>query len=80
LVPAIGLSALLWGVVWYGGLQLYMRWKGLQLTVTREPYIEQEEENGEWVMKYETVRHVWLARHTVSESVFGTMEDRGIEM
>jgi hypothetical protein len=61
LVPAIGLSALLWGAVWWGGMKLYMRWAGLKLKVTRWPYIQQEEENGEWTVRYEIVKHRWMA-------------------
>jgi hypothetical protein len=61
LVPAIGLSALLWGVIWWVGMKVYMRWTGLRLIVTSKPYIQQEEENGEWVMKYEIIRHRWTA-------------------
>jgi len=60
-VPTIGLSALLWGVIWWGGMNVYMRWAGLKLIVTRRPYIQQEEENGEWTVKSEIVKHRWMA-------------------
>jgi hypothetical protein len=68
LVPAIGISTFFWGIIWYCGLQLVMHWRGQQLQVTRKPYIVQEEENGEWVMKYELIRHVWKATGTTSGS------------
>jgi hypothetical protein len=60
-VPTVGLSALLWGAIWWGGMNVYMRWAGLKLIVTRRPYIQQEEENGEWTVKYEIVKHRWMA-------------------
>ena len=42
-------------------MKLYMNWTGLRLIVTRKAFIQQEEENGEWVMGYEIVRHRWTA-------------------
>jgi hypothetical protein len=42
-------------------MKLYMRWAGLKLIVSRRPYIQQEEENGEWTVKYEIVKHRWMA-------------------
>jgi len=42
-------------------MKVYRRYTGLRLIVTRQPYIQQEEENGEWVMKYEIIRHRWTA-------------------
>lgn len=60
-MPTIGLSSLLWGSGWWGGMKLYMRWAGLKLIVSRRPYIQQEEENGEWTVKYEIVKHRWMA-------------------
>jgi hypothetical protein len=61
LVPTIGLSTLLWGVIWWGGMKVYMRLTGRKLIVTRRPLIEQEEADGEWTMKYEIVKHRWAA-------------------
>jgi Amino acid permease len=68
LVPTIGISTLFWGMLWWVGLHLVMRWRGQQLKVTRKPYILQDEENGEWVMKYEIIRHVWKASIAGSDS------------
>jgi hypothetical protein len=61
LAPVIGISALLWGVVWWLGMKVYMRWKGLKLVVTRTPWIEQQEEDGEWTLRYEIIKHRWVA-------------------
>jgi len=68
LVPAIGLSALLWGAAWWGGMNVYMRWAGLKLIVTRQSFIQQEEENGEWTVRYELVKHRWMADIGANES------------
>ena len=38
LVPLIGVTAPLWGLVWYGGLCAYSWYSGRQLNVTREAY------------------------------------------
>jgi hypothetical protein len=38
-----------------------MRWRGQELKVTRKPCIVQDGENGEWVMRYEIIQHVWRA-------------------
>ena len=43
-------------------------WKGHVLKVERKPYIVQDEEDGEWVMKYEIIRHEWKASVAVGES------------
>jgi len=45
-----------------------MRWAGLKLIVTRRPVIQQEEENGEWTVKYEIVKHRWMADIGANES------------
>jgi hypothetical protein len=68
IVPAIGLFALFWGVIWWGGMKVYMRWAGLKLVVSRRPYIQQEEENGEWTVKYEIVKHRWIADTGANDS------------
>jgi hypothetical protein len=58
-VPTVGMSTLLWGVVWYGGLKMVMRYRGQELDVHRRPAIVQDEEDGEWVTKFEIIDHVW---------------------
>ncbi|KAF2401731.1 amino acid transporter [Trichodelitschia bisporula] len=59
LVPAIGISAPLWGTLWWLGLKLVMRQRGQVLRVVREPFCVQEREDGEWVMKYEVLHQIW---------------------
>ena len=75
LVPAIGISTIFWGVIWYFGVQLVMRWRGQRLQVTRKPYLVQDEENGEWVMRYEIIRHNWKATVASSDSDVDDDED-----
>jgi amino acid transporter len=56
LVPAIGLSTLLWGVVWWFGLEL-VQWKGkFRIQVSRTPYLEEDAE-GNYVQRVELVEH-----------------------
>jgi len=63
IVPAIGLSTLAWGSIWYLGLKLVMLQKRKQLVVTRLPFIVQDEEDpGQWVQKSELVDHEWHTR------------------
>jgi amino acid transporter len=63
IVPAIGLSTLAWGSIWYLGLKLVMLQKRKQLVVTRFPFIVQDEEDpGQWVQKSELVDHEWHTR------------------
>ncbi|KAF1984288.1 amino acid transporter [Aulographum hederae CBS 113979] len=63
IVPAIGLSTPLWGVLWWLGLHAVMKQRGLKLVVTRFPYCEKDDEGAEWVMKHEIVDHSWRAEH-----------------
>lgn len=60
-VPTIGLSSVLWGVVWWLGLQLVMKQRGQRLVVTRTPFCDKGDDKGEWVLKYEIIDHVWRA-------------------
>lgn len=54
--PVIGLSSLLFGVVWWCGLQI-LQWKGRwRLHVRRTPYIVKDED-GNYVQKVELVDH-----------------------
>ena len=68
LVPVIGLSTILWGTAWWVGLKLIERWRGQTLRVERKPHVVQDEEEGEYVMKYETIRHVWRISVAVEDS------------
>jgi hypothetical protein len=49
-------------------MNVYMQWAGLKLIVTRRPVIQQEEENGEWTVKYEIIKHRWMADIGANES------------
>ncbi|KAF2202669.1 amino acid transporter [Delitschia confertaspora ATCC 74209] len=60
-VPSIGLSTILWGVVWWLGLHLVMKQRGQRLVVTRSAFCDRPDDNGEWVLKYEIIDHVWKA-------------------
>jgi Amino acid permease len=60
IVPAIGLSAPLWGLIYYAGLRLYERQKEVQLVVTRTPYwVPDPDCPGEYVQKAEIIDHAW---------------------
>ncbi|KAF2180880.1 hypothetical protein K469DRAFT_692433 [Zopfia rhizophila CBS 207.26] len=61
-VPTIGLSTVLWGVIWWLGLHLVMRQRGQKLEVTRRAFCEMSDENDEWILKYEIIDHVWKAK------------------
>jgi len=60
-VPTVGMSTIVWGVIWWLGLQLVMRQRGQRLVVTRHAYCDKSDEQGEWVLKYEIIDHVWKA-------------------
>lgn len=54
LLCGVGLSSLLWGVLWWAGL-MGLQWKGRwTLEVTRTPYIEPDGDGG-WVQRVELV-------------------------
>jgi amino acid transporter len=56
LVPAIGISSLLWGVVWWFGLEL-KQWHGrYRIGVMRTPFLERDSD-GNYVQKVELVEH-----------------------
>ena len=60
IVPAIGLSTLTWGLIWFLGLHVVMWQKRKQLVVTRFPFIVQDlEDPGQWVQMSELVDHEW---------------------
>ncbi|KAF2690577.1 amino acid transporter [Lentithecium fluviatile CBS 122367] len=60
-VPIVGLSSVLWGVIWWLGLKLVMKQRGQRLVVTRTPYCDKGDDKGEWVLRYEIIDHVWRA-------------------
>lgn len=59
LIPAIALSAPLWGVLWYLGLRAYMAFKGETLVVKRKPVTAQEEGSDEIGWTTEIITHEW---------------------
>ena len=72
IVPVIGLSTLVWGLIWFLGLKLVMVQKRKQLVVTRFPFIVQDEQDpGQWVQKSELVDHEW---HTRIRSQKGSLD------
>jgi len=58
IVAIVGLTSLLWGVVWWLGLRWYQRKNHLELVVTREPLLN-EYEGGNWLQRVEMVTHNW---------------------
>jgi amino acid transporter len=57
LVPAIGLTSLLWGVLWWFGLE-FVQWRGrFRIFVTRTPYLVKDAD-GNYIQKVELVEHV----------------------
>jgi amino acid transporter len=64
IVPAIGLSSLLWGIAWFCGLELVLLQRRERLIVVRTPLIvEDPDQEGKYIMKSEVVTH---HRHTIS--------------
>jgi len=66
IVPAIGLSSLIWGVIWFFGLHLVIFKRGKRLIVSRHALaVPDNEVPGQFIQKGEIVRHEW---HTAVES------------
>jgi hypothetical protein len=59
IVPAIGMSSLLWGVAWWIGIRCIGWSRRRKLAVSRTPYIERDEDGG-YVQKAELVEHEWV--------------------
>jgi len=77
IVPVIGMSTLVWGVIWYFGIQL-MSWKWQRrLVVTRIPnIIVDPDDPGQHIMAAEVVDHAWLVTKPPSE----TSSEEGLQM
>ena len=58
-LPMVGLSSLLWGVIWWFGLKGVEWHRRRKLVVTRTPYIEKDSD-GSYVQKAELVEHEWV--------------------
>lgn len=69
IVPAIGMSTLLWGVIWWFGIQV-MSWKWQRrLVVTRIPnIIVDKDDPSQHIMVAEVVDHAWLVAKPQSET------------
>ena len=61
IIPAIGISTLLWGLGWFGGLHLVQRIRHRTLVVKTNPVVV-ELEGGEWVQKAVIIEHTWPVR------------------
>jgi hypothetical protein len=61
--PVRGVSSLLWGVIWWVGLEsVGWRWHR-RLEVTRVPYlIEDDDDPGQYVQLSEVVDHAWVVK------------------
>jgi hypothetical protein len=66
IIPAIGLSTPLWGLIWYGGLKVVEWRRGETLEVFRDATIEEfkwpKEERSEWVLVSEVIKRNWMSR------------------
>lgn len=58
IIPAIGISVLAWGFIWFLGLHTVMWSKGRVLTVTRTSVVARDG-GDQWVQKAELVDHEW---------------------
>ena len=61
IVPAIGITAPFWGIVWYWGFLFYQKYiKRRELVVLREAYwVRDPECEGEYVQLAEIIDHTW---------------------
>lgn len=67
-VPAVGQSTWLWGLVWFAGLHLVMRKRREYLVVTRFPLIHRDHGSEQWIQKSEVITHQWLAMDQTSDT------------
>jgi hypothetical protein len=77
IIPVIGMSTLLWGVIWWFGIQI-MSWKWQRrLVVTRIPnIIVDTDDPSQHIMVAEVVDHAWLVAKAPSE----TSSEEGLRM
>jgi amino acid transporter len=62
-IPTIGLSTLVWGLMWYGGLRFVMYRKMKDLVVTRLALVVPDNKvEGQFIQKAEIIRHEWHVR------------------
>jgi hypothetical protein len=69
IVPVIGMSTLVWGVIWWFGIQI-LSWKWQRrLVVTRIPnIIVDTDDPGQYIMVAEVVDHAWPVAKPLSET------------
>lgn len=77
IVPVIGMSTLLWGVIWWFGIEI-VSWKWQRrLVVTRIPNIIMDTDDpGQHIMVAEVVDHAWLVAKPPPE----TSSEEGLRM
>jgi hypothetical protein len=69
IVPVIGMSTPLWGVIWWFGIQIMSRIWHRQLVVTRIPnFTVDTDDPGQYIMLAEVVDHAWLVAKPPSET------------
>ncbi|KAJ9644217.1 hypothetical protein H2204_001568 [Knufia peltigerae] len=80
IVPAIGITAPFWGILWYWGLRLYERCKKCQLVVERKPtWMRDPDCPSEYVQKAEFVDHNWEIRPKAGKDFsFGREKNRAV--
>ncbi|KAH6680931.1 amino acid permease-domain-containing protein [Halenospora varia] len=77
IAPTIGLSTLIWGVIWYWGLHGVMLKKVKTLIVTRRVLaVKDRDVPGQWIQKGEIVTHEWHVNIPDSGSSIGEYELR----
>jgi amino acid transporter len=63
IIPTIGLSSPLWGLLWYYGFMGYQKWSGWDLQVDRTAFWMKDPDNpDEYVQRAEVVTHFWTPR------------------
>lgn len=75
LLPTIGLSSLLWGIIWWLGLKGIERNRRWKLDVRRVPYVERDKD-GNYVQKAELVEHgrVYVVQDRARNRTFEDVE------
>lgn len=62
-VPAVGISAPLWGLLWWAVIKLWSRSTATELVVHRVPNVEEDEEDpGQYILVAEVVDHAWVVQ------------------
>jgi hypothetical protein len=60
IVPLIGITAPLWGVLWWLGIQMRCFMRAEKLVVTRVPGLEEDPDDpGQYILYAEVIDHAW---------------------